>query len=190
MKKYFIFILIILISCNKEKDSFKVTDKEIYEVINFVLKDTKTTDSLDGTLDNYIVDKTIEPSFFTTERDFERLEKYVSTEDFEFMKKQLIENNDFKLEQNKIIRKKIISNDTLNSLWNNDLKSNERKNNFIRSYHNKFGNNWYEQFSLPLFSKDGNKAFIEISTLGSGRSIILVKTKKGWKSTIISIWVS
>lgn len=191
MKKYFLIILVTLISCNKEKEKFEVTDKVIYEVINFMLAETKINDSLEGFQYNYIIDKTIKPTFFEEEKNFEIFNKYFNKSDFKFMKKQLIRNKDFKLEQNKIIRKKIIQNDSLEILWNKNLNIIERKIEYLNKYKMKYCDTLYQQYSLPLFSLDGKKVYIEKNSfLGFGQRIVLIKTKNGWKSKIVSTWIN
>lgn len=195
MKILIAFLVTLIISCQNfestkivENQNNEITEKEIYDVINFILIEMKKNDSLENHQGKYIVDKTSEPFFLTINPNSKKkLKKYFTDSDFNFMENQLKESKNFKLEQNKIIRKTIISKETLDNLIDNN--SPQRRDEFIISYEKKFEKYYYDEFSLPLFSKDKKTVLIEIkSFLGGGRLIILKKKNQKWESTIVSIW--
>jgi hypothetical protein len=195
MKILITFLVSLIISCqdfesNKivKNQNNEITESEIYEVINFILIDMKKSDSLENYQAKYIVDKTTEPFFITNNQNSKmKLKKYFINSDFNFMENQLKESKNFKLEQSKIIRKTIISKDTLDNLIDNN--SPKRRDEFIINFEKKFGKYYYNEFSLPLFSIDKKTVLIEIkSFLGGGRLIILKKKNQKWESTIVSIW--
>lgn len=195
MKILITFLVSLIISCqdfesNKivKNQNNEITESEIYEVINFILIDMKKSDSLENYQGKYIVDKTTEPFFITNNQNSKmKLKKYFTNSDFNFMENQLKESKNFKLEQSKIIRKTIISKDTLDNLIDNH--SPKRRDEFIINFEKKFGKYYYNEFSLPLFSIDKKTVLIEIkSFLGGGRLIILKKKNQKWESTIVSIW--
>jgi hypothetical protein len=195
MKILITFLVSLIISCqdfesNKivKNQNNEITESEIYEVINFILIDMKKSDSLENYQGKYIVDKTTEPFFITNNQNSKmKLKKYFINSDFNFMENQLKESKNFKLEQSKIIRKTIISKDTLDNLIDNN--SPKRRDEFIINFEKKFGKYYYNEFSLPLFSIDKKTVLIEIkSLLGGGRLIILKKKNQKWESTIVSIW--
>lgn len=195
MKILITFLVVLIISCQNfestkivENKNNEITEKDIYEVINFILIDMKKNDSLENYQCKYIVDKTTEHFFLTTNQNSKKkLKKYFTDSDFNFMEKQVKKSKNFKLEQSKIIRKTIISKDTLDNLIDNN--SPKRRDEFIINFEKKFGKYYYNEFSLPLFSVDKKTVLIEINSfLGGGRLIILKKKNQKWKSTIVSIW--
>lgn len=195
MKILITFLVSLIISCQDfestkivKNQNNEITESEIYEVINFILIDMKKSDSLENYQGKYIVDKTTEPFFLSINPNSKKkLKKYFTDSDFNFMENQLKERKKFKLEQSKIIRKTIISKDTLDNLIDNNYT--KRRDDFILNYEEKFGNYYYSEFSLPLFSIDKKTVLIEINSfLGGGRLIILKKRNQKWKSTVVSIW--
>jgi hypothetical protein len=195
MKILITFLVSLIISCQDfestkivKNQNNEITESEIYEVINFILIDIKKSDSLENFQGKYIVDKTTEPFFITTNQNSKKkLKKYFTNSDFNFMENQLKKSKNFKLEQSKIIRKTIISKDTLENLIDNN--SPQMRDEFMINYEKKFGKYYYDEFSLPLFSVDKKTVLIEINSfLGGGRLIILKKKNQKWKSTIVSIW--
>ncbi|EAZ95556.1 hypothetical protein FBBAL38_07640 [Flavobacteria bacterium BAL38] len=195
MKILITFLVFLIISCQDfestrivKNQNNEITESEIYEVINFILIDMKKSDSLENFQGKYIVDKTTEPFFITTNQNSKKkLKKYFTNSDFNFMENQLKKSKNFKLEQSKIIRKTIISKDTLDNLIDNN--SPQMRDEFIINFEKKFGKYYYNEFSLPLFSVDKKTVLIEINSfLGGGRLIILKKKNQKWKSTIVSIW--
>lgn len=195
MKILITFLVSLIISCQDfestkivKNQNNEITESEIYEVINFILIDMKKSDSLENFQGKYIVDKTTEPFFITTNQNSKKkLKKYFTNSDFNFMENQLKKSKNFKLEQSKIIIKTIISKDTLENLIDNN--SPQMRDEFMINYEKKFGKYYYDEFSLPLFSVDKKTVLIEINSfLGGGRLIILKKKNQKWKSTIVSIW--
>jgi hypothetical protein len=195
MKILITFLVSLIISCQdfestkiEKNQNNEITESEIYEVINFILIDMKKSDSLENYQGKYIVDKTTEPFFITNNQNSKKkLKKYFTNSDFNFMENQLKESKNFKLEQSKIVRKTIISKDTLDNLIDNN--SPQMRDEFIINFEKKFGKYYYDEFSVPLFSIDKKTVLIEIkSFLGGGRLIILKKKNKKWESTIVSIW--
>lgn len=195
MKILIPFLIAFVISCQNfesteivENQNNKIYENEIYEVINFILTDMNKSDSLENYQGKYIVDKTTKPFHFDENNTSKKkLKRYFTDSDLKSMENQLNENKNFKLVQSKIIRKTIISKDTLDSLIDNN--SPERKNEFILNYERKIGIYYYSEISLPLFSIDKKTVLIEINSLiGGGRLIILKKKNQKWKSSIISTW--
>lgn len=195
MKFFLVFFLAFITSCQnfesskiiKNKNN-EISESEIYEIINLVLIDKKKSDSLENYQGKYIVDKTTKASYLNDSPNSKKnLKKYFTDSDFKFMDEQLKENENFKLEQHKILRKTIISKDTLDNLiYNNSPK---KRDEYIINYGGKFGNYYYDQFSLPLFSIDKKTVLIEINSfLGGGRSIILNKKNQKWELKIVAIW--
>ena len=193
MRILILIVVTLIISCqnfnnskNTENNKNMISESEIYEIINFVLLEMKNNDSLENYQGKYVVDKIGKPSFFILRKDSkELLSKFFTDDDFNFIEEQLQERETFKLKQEMIVRKIIISKDTLNSLIDNN--SPKRREEFLINYEKKFGY-YYNEFSLPLFSRDKKTVLIEVNSfMGGGRLIILKKNKK-WESKIISFW--
>ena len=149
----------------------------------------KKSDSLENYQFKYIVDELSLPYFIEVDYHKEKLNKYFTNSDFNFIKKQLNNKAVLKLSQNKIVRKTIISKDTLKSLENR--ASTDWRNNYYINYKKKFGKYYYNQFSLPVFSNDKKTALVEINSfLGGGRAVILKKKENKWTTKIISLWTN
>ena len=195
MKSLLVFFLAFITSCQNFESSKivknkynEISESEIYEIINLVLIDMKKSDSLENYQYKYIVDKTTKASYLTDSPNSKKnLKKYFTDSDFKFMDEQLKENENFKLKQHKIVRKTIISKDTLDNLiYNNSPK---KRDEYIINYGEKFGNYYYDQLSLPLFSIDKKTVLIEINSfLGGGQLIILKKKNQNWELKIVAIW--
>ena len=194
MKNIHLLLFLFFISCfnNESQKTFsksnnKINEDEIYEVINFVLNEMKKSDSLENYQSKYVVDELSIPNFIIEDNHKEKLNKHFTKSDLIFIQKQLNNKAVLRLSQNKIVRKTIISKDTLKSLENR--KSLDWKNNYYINYKKKFGNYSYDEFSLPVFSNDKKTVLIEINSfLGGGCAVILKKKNKNWKAKIISIW--
>jgi hypothetical protein len=145
MRILILILVTLIISCqnfntSKNTDNHKntISESEIYEIINFVLLEMKTDDSLENYQGKYVVDKISKPSFLIERKDSkELLKEFFTDEDFNFIEEQLQERETFKLKQEMIVRKMIISKDTLNSLIDNN--SPKRREEFLINYEKKFG---------------------------------------------------
>mgnify|MGYP003584298981 CR=1 FL=1 len=185
----YLFLTVFIIGCtnHRKNDSLKVTDDEIYVFVKMVLKDLEKTQKLEGTQDYYLQDELETPSFVYDNPNF-KLDKYFQKNDLDFIQKQIGERKDFLLIQDSIKSKRIISKKIIDS-FNNDRKDNiDRKSHFLKNYIKKYGNNFYDKLSLPIFSKDKKTVLIDISSFSGGRTIIYRKENNKWKSDIIVGW--
>ena len=195
MKFVYLYIFVFFSSCKSNESSenlsiskYEVSEYEIYEVINFVLKEMRVTDSLEGNQFKYLVNKPLKPSCITNIPNQNKIiNRYFSISDLIFINKQLNIRENFRIEQNKIVEKTIISKDTLETLVDN--YSQNRSDDYLHNYNSRFEKNYYYEFSLPVFSKNKKIVLLEISSLfGGGYSMILTKKNNTWKSKIINIW--
>lgn len=189
-------IIIFFISCSnptkKEAiESESVTGQDIYMFIKMVLNDSKALEILEGTQDWYILDELKIPHYFdSTNHSTFKLSNYFTNEDLKFIKKQIDERKEMKLVQDSIYPKQLLSSEIIDSLTNIvNREGSDRLNNFIKKYTQKFGNQSYEMFSLPVFSKDKKTVYIERSELNSGRAIIYKKENGKWKEFSGIIWI-
>lgn len=185
----YLFLTVFLIGCTNQRktDSLKVTDDEIYVFVKMVLKDLEKTQKLEGTQDYYLIDQLATPSFVYDNPSF-KLDKYFQKDDLDFIQKQIGERENFLLLQDSIKSKRIISQKIIDS-FNNDRKDNiDRKSHFLKNYTKKYGKNFYDKLSLPIFSKDKKTVLIDISSFFGGKTIIYRKENNKWKTDIIVGW--
>ncbi len=185
----YLFLAVFLIGCtnHRKNDSLKVTDDEIYMFVKMVLKDLEKTQKLEGTQDYYLQDELATPSFVYDNPSF-KLDKYFQKDDLDFIQKQIGERKDFLLIQDSIKSKRIISKKIIDS-FNKDRNGNiDRKSHFLKNYKKKYGNNFYDKLSLPIFSKDKKTVLIDISSFFGGKTIIYRKENNIWKSDMIVGW--
>jgi hypothetical protein len=186
----YLVILVIITSCSnlttKEiSDSERVKDEDIYMIIKMVINDSKPTEILDGTKDYYILDELQPPEHFN----IANKNNYFTDEDFKFIQKQLDERKNMKLIQDSIYPKQLLSSeiiDSISSIVNKE--GSDRKNNFIKKYTKKFGDNDYITYSLPLFSKNKKTVYIEQSSIFGGHVIICRKENGKWKFYFPNAW--
>ncbi|GGD24009.1 hypothetical protein [Flavobacterium orientale] len=191
MKQYSLFYLVglILLSCsnsNTKVNPEAVTDHEVYAALKLAINDLKLHEKQDGT-ENYYIEDVLKAPVFKTKlpRPTEKLTTYFSEEDLAFLEKQLAERENYQLAQDSISPKKLISHQTIDSLT---ASSNYNKNEFLKNYNLKFGENYFTSFSLPLYSLDKKTIYIDCNTIFGGRSIIYKKTNGKWKATTFMIW--
>ena len=187
---YFICTVLFIGCTNHEKDKTSVvTDEDIYMVVNMVLKDLEVSAKLDGIEDSYLQDELTIPSFIADTVSF-KLNKYFSkAEDLDFIQLQFEARKNFVLLQDSIKTKKIISKKIIDSFYDEKNDSISRKNQILNNYTKKYGNNFYDRLSLPIFSKDKNTVLIDVSYfLGGGKTMIYKKHNGKWISDVIVIW--
>ena len=185
----YLFLTVFLIGCtnHRKNNSSKVTDDEIYVFVKMVLKDLEKTQKLEGTQDYYLQDQLATPSFVYDNPSF-KLDKYFQKDDLDFIQKQIGERKNFLLIQDSIKSKRIISKKIIDS-FNKDRKGNiDRKSYFLNKYKKKYGTNYYDRLSLPIFSKDKKTVLIDISSFFGGKTLIYRKENGKWKSDIIVGW--
>ncbi len=185
----YIFFVILFISCTNQKksDSSEVTDDEIYMIVKMVLKDFETHQKIDGTFEYYLQDELETPpqAFLIPNFDFQ---KYFSKNDLNFIDKQIVERTNFKLIQDSIKTKKIISKKIIQTFDTEKNDQLNRKDTFIKNYQKKYGSKYYDIISLPLFSKDKKTVLIDVSNIFGGRSMIYKKNNDKWVSNIVISW--
>ena len=184
MKKLllFIFLASFLSAFSQEK----ITEKDIYEVVNFVIKNRKERlhekgfkikflmrSKSDSAVYHYL-NKT-EESFYSIE---ENPNEFFTNNDIEFINKQIGDNYNFNLQQKFINQLKIISIDEYKKLGTGKE--------FWKNYHAKYGNNSFIEIMVPLFSLDKKTVIIEYSNItgsrgGFGETVILKKENNTWE---------
>jgi len=192
MKKILYLILAIsLISCKEEKLINKnlAPDKEIYSIINFILKnELREKDSKNIYLSEEFPLAIPNNNYFG----IEGLSEIFSEKDIEFMKLQLNKRYDFRINKNLIKNRIVISFDSLNELY----KENEKSDKFWERFEKKYKAQKFDAISLPIFSVDFKTVMISYgkhcgSLCGSGKTAIYRKINGHWEQIkIISIWRS
>ena len=149
----------------------KVTDSEIYEVVNLVImveKEDLNSTSGQTELYPYLLDRDEYGNVFNR-IDSTRLVKsdtIFSKEDLKFIEYQIKDRKHFKFSQKYIRSKKIISADTIQAFRESSLKK---------------GDEFYLKIALPVFSVDKKTVFIKLERYGSGESMIYKKVNDKWK---------
>lgn len=184
MKKLllFIFLASFLSAFSQEK----ITEKDIYEVVNFVIKNRKERlhekgfkikflmrSKSDSAVYHYL-NKT-EESFYSIE---ENPNEFFTNNDIEFINKQIGDNYNFNLQQKFINQLKIISIDEYKKLGTGKE--------FWENYDAKYGKKSFVEMMVPLFSLDKKTVIIEYSNItgsrgGFGEIVILKKENNTWK---------
>ena len=159
MKKLllFIFLASFLSAFSQEK----ITEKDIYEVVNFVIKNRKERlhekgfkikflmrGKSDSAVYNYL--NKIEESFYSIE---ENPNEFFTNNDIEFINKQIGDNYNFNLQQKFINQLKIISIDEYKKLGTGKE--------FWENYDAKYGKKSFVETMVPLFSLDEKTGIIE-----------------------------
>lgn len=133
MKKIlYIFILISFITCSEKKTTYKnfVPEKEMYSIINFIIETELT-----GINSHNIYVSEEFPLELPNSNFFgiEELSEILSEKDVAFMKLQLERRFDFRINQNSLKNRKVISFDSLSLLYN----PNERSHTFWERFEKK-----------------------------------------------------
>ena len=190
MRSILIFIVISLFTnCTKHEQRNetinKVTDAEIYEIVNAILEDESKSLKKDGInydLYKYLLDQDFSSEIFSKHDSlaFIKTDTVFSKGDLEFINMQINERKKFKFQQEFIKSKVLISSDTIIQLI--DQAYNDRSNDFYDLFITKFGNHRYYTIGVPLFSLDKKTAFIKIDSYpGSGHTMIYKKINGKWK---------
>jgi hypothetical protein len=169
----------------EKKVTEEVTDQDVYRVVNLLLDDMSATEKLEGTEDYYIIDVLQTPSFVYENPGFE-LEQYFTTEDIAAIKKQISAREHFRLLQDSLPSKKLLSKETIDSFI--DKNSTNPRETFLKNYLQKYGDTFYHSFSLPVFSKDKKTFLIDVSSINGGRSILFKNTNGKWKGKTVCVW--
>jgi len=195
MKKIFQFVcLFFVISCsNKKSDSekvssHKVVEKDIYFAVNMVFKDMMKTESIKGNQYPYLADRLLEPTYISENPFLKKRIDSIYSGDLSFINTQLNEWKNFKLLQDSIKFKKLISSDLLKNMIDQNAK--DRKSSFIVNYQKKFGEKYFYRISIPIFSRDKKIFLVDISLLNGGGSYIYKWKKDKWIHYQISDWSS
>jgi len=181
-------ISLMIISCKEAENKIDTNNQDIYNFMKIVIEEQ----NLDL---HYGIRLEPESNFMISESDSTVFNKLL-----------------FKIKNKQQETKGFNKNDTVISLYNSISLYNEsikeedisemilqKKN--LKSFqwdNSKLGfnlsnkENWYS-FSIPLFSKDKNKAVMKIRDLcsglcGNGRTILFVKENNNWNSSIKETW--
>ena len=153
-----------------------------------VLEDLLPTESTEGAQHTYLVDKLQKPSYISENPSLKARIDSIFSGDFSIIENQVNKWANFKLIQDSIKSKKLISSDLLESMIGQTNK--DRKSSFITKYKKKFGNNYFCRISIPVYSRDKKMFMIDVNYLGSGRTLIYKKKKDKWIRYTISNWIS
>ena len=184
MKKLFVFIsLASFLSAFSQE---KVTEKDIYEVVNFVIKNRKERlhekgfkikflmrSKSDSAVYHYLNNK--EENFYSIE---ENPNDFFTNDDIEFINKQIGDNLNFNFQQKLINQLKILSVEEYKKLGTGKE--------FWKNYDAKYGKKSFLEMMVPLFSLDKKTVIIEYSNItgsrgGFGEVVILKKENNNWK---------
>ena len=184
MKKLFVFIsLASFLSAFSQE---KVTEKDIYEVVNFVIENRKERlhekgfkikflmrSKSDSVVYHYLNNK--EENFYSIE---ENPNDFFTNDDIEFINKQIGDNLNFNFQQKLINQLKILSVE--------EYKKFGTGKEFWKNYDAKYGKKSFLEMMVPLFSLDKKTVIIEYSNItgsrgGFGEIVILKKENNNWK---------
>jgi hypothetical protein len=192
MKKTLVLILLISLLACKEKNTLGsnlVTDIEVYNVIDFIIKNEF---HIKGSEKSYISEEFPIPLPNVQYFGIDELTEIFSKKDIEFMKLQLDQSYAFRINERLIKVGKIISFDSLGLLY----KENERSDKFWKRFEKKYKAHKFYGVSLPIFSVDLKTVMVSYgnhcgSLCGSGQTVIYKKKNGKWKQIkTISFWVS
>ncbi|RZL41996.1 MAG: hypothetical protein EOP00_24000 [Pedobacter sp.] len=194
-----LLIILILSGCEKhESKKFankkEVTDSDIYEIVNLVVKDADNGLKKEGIkreLYKYLLDRDYYGEVFNRADStvFTKSDTVFSKEDLKFIAQQIKKRKKFKFKQEYIREKVIISADTIQRMLEKKLTISNYD--FYKAFEIRFGNTWYYTIGLPVFSLDKKTAFIKLDGFGSGHSMIYKKINGKWKlHCIISGWIA
>ncbi|MFN3755178.1 hypothetical protein [Flavobacterium sp.] len=190
MKYILKFTFLILIGCGNSADknelnkSLVVTDKDIYEVVNFVLNEQDKDWANTGIKNNpykYIIDKDSEIHFEECElTNAKKIDTIFTKEDLKFIQQQIQNRKDFKFKGKFIKSKKVISANVIQEIFR-EIEYNPKKD-FYEIYKKEFGNDLYSSIGLPVFSKDKKTVYVKVERLMfGGFSAIYKKENDKWK---------
>ena len=191
MKNILYFLIIIsFISCEEKKAISRnlVPDKEVYDIINFIIKNEFSKSNNNS---KYLSEEF--PMILPDNEYFgiEKMDTIFSKSDVEFMKLQISKRYEFRIERNLIQNKVVIPFDSINK-----LRISEKSDQFWKRFQIKYDARKFDGISLPLFSVDYKTVIISYghhcgSLCGSGETSIYRRVNGHWKKfKVISFWTS
>ncbi|OYU83691.1 MAG: hypothetical protein CFE24_10215 [Flavobacterium sp. BFFFF2] len=193
MKPFLFFVLMLCChSCTQKKAaqtvSTDVNEKEMYSVINIVLHDLQPDEMAEGNQTPYLADQLSEPEFVSANPYLMPKIDSLLGGDVHFMQSQVKKWKGFILNQKRIKYKTLISAKKLDQML--DFKAADRAATFFRNYQQAFGDKRFIRISMPIFSRDKKRFYIDISRVGSGCGYVYIKKKSGWVHYSLGMWVS
>lgn len=185
-KAFLISLLLMLIGCDSVTDSNEVAKQHIYDFMKIVIEEQELNLNhglrIKPELD-FDISKTDEENFKSFLNELESKNKIETSDtlDWIFDYKALSTLSDFKKED---IFAMIQQKENIKEFeWDNSKLGFNLSNE----------NNWYS-FSVPLFSKDKNKAVMKISSLcqglcGTGNTVVFTKKNGKWTSATTGLWL-
>jgi hypothetical protein len=189
--KYLLYLaFLLLIGCKNSTDKNEiirnqvVTDKDIYEIVNFVVREQDSLLRKDGIKNNpykYIIDRDAEP--LLDKRDsvcIHKLDTIFSKEDLIFINAQIQNRKNFKFTGKFINSKKVLYREVLDSIMKESAKTNYQKHP-RKIYEEIFGSDMFYTIGLPVFSKDKNTVLVKFGGDGSGFIAVYKRINNRWK---------
>lgn len=181
--KFICFLAIFIyggINCSESKPAIKTNDETIiYEFINYFIQRKEMPafrnnyPLLDRELSHYSLSAK-DSTYFVNEKHI------FSKDDWSFILKQASQLDSFRIKNELLKGRTVISSDSLRSL---DINSN--LNDVISLLHHQYGANGVNSLSLPLFSLDRKKVIITYEFIekggGMGGVYVFQKDILGWK---------
>lgn len=167
-------VFFLLFYCFFYSQHLKVSDEEIYEVINFIIKDGSQKPFKEIKIITEDPDTKKGSKYYNDER----LKEFFSAKDLKVIKDQYTTINDFVLNPKYILNLRIIHKEKL-------LSYSSSGNNFWTEFNKKHGNVAFMFVGKPLFTSDKKRAIINYGyycggLCGKGERVILKKEKNSW----------
>jgi len=191
--RLFLFFVVMLFccSCTQKKAAQTVStddhEKEMYSVINIVLHDLQPDEMAEGNQTPYLADRLCEPIFVSDNPYLKPKIDSLLGGDAHFMQSQVKKWKGFQLNQKRIKYKTLISAKKLDQML--DVKAKDRVETFFKNYKQAFGNKNFIRISMPIFSRDKKRFFIDVIMVGSGCGYKYIKKKAGWVHYSLGRWV-
>lgn len=167
-------VFFLLFFCFFYSQNFKVSDEEIYEVINFIIK-KRSEKSI-----KEIKIITEDPNVKSDSRyyDDKILKEFFNVKDLKVIKDQYTTINDFLLNPKYILNLRIIHKEEL-------LNYSSSGKSFWTEFNKKHGNVAFMFVGKPLFTSDKKRVIINYGyycggLCGNGERVILKKEKNSW----------
>ncbi|WP_281337251.1 hypothetical protein [Flavobacterium eburneipallidum] len=183
MKKFFLLLVAICISCNNLNDN--KLQEESYSLINYVIK-TELNDQDKGYISEELLDSNPSQSLKLF------IQENLNEKDSTFINSQILNRVTFRLDQDKVSIKKVLLRSDLDNL----IKPGERSISFWSRFESKYNEKDFSTISQPIFNKSLDLAIISFghhcgSLCGGGSTAIYEKKNGKWKKVkTISTWVS
>ncbi|PKW19999.1 hypothetical protein [Flavobacterium lindanitolerans] len=191
-KIFYILLFPLIINCSKNNNSDTVSEEDIYSILNFVIS-TELPRFSNTPGKSYITESFTNFSLSSQEEYLNNNpDSLFNKKDIEFIHQQMEDAVDFKLNQNFIKSKTVISFDSLLKLRNKG----ERTWKFWERFSKKYGKHEYFSISKPLFSVDKKTAIVSYgfhcgSLCGEGLTEIYRLVNEKWiRIKTIETWVS